>query len=499
MLIALCVIVLLLYALHNYLYNNEKAKIFNKIPGPRILPVFGNALDFFAKQVPIFYQVRGTINQFKGIFRVWIFHIPALNINNPHDIESVLSSQKHITKNRIYAFIHPWLQEGLLTSKGQKWQQRRKILTPAFHFNILKQFCTIFVEQSDRLVELLHKTKGEPVDVFPFITDFALHSICETAMGTNLGSTKGIVMQYKKAIYDIGEILVHRFIRVWLHPPAIFNLTPSGWKQSKLLKILHGFTTNVIRERRQERILSGNKFVAEDFTEEATKGLKKRLAMLDLLLSAESEGTIDEKGIREEVDTFMFEGHDTTTMAISFCLMLLANNPEAQKLAAEEINEILGESNAQVTIDDLNKMRYLERCIKEALRLYPSVPFIGREILEDLQLRDYVVPAGTSCNIHIFDLHRDPVIYPNPEKFDPDRFLPENSAKRHPFAYVPFSAGPRNCIGQKFAILEEKAVISAILRNFKLEPVTRPNDIIFSLDIVLRSRDPVKVKFVSKK
>lgn len=127
-------------------------------------------------------------------------------------------------------------------------------------------------------------------------------------MGTNLESTQSGVQEYKKSIFIMGEMLVYRFIRFWLHPPFLFNLTPKAREQNKILKHLHQFTTNVIKERRKGRVLSGDKFVAEDhIKDDDTINKKKRLAMLDLLLSAEADGNIDENGIREEVDTFMFE------------------------------------------------------------------------------------------------------------------------------------------------------------------------------------------------
>lgn len=129
--------------------------------------------------------------------------------------------------------------------------------------------------------------------------------------------------------------------------------------------------------------------------------------------------------------------------------MLLANNENAQEQIVQEINDLMPDPSVEPTIKILNDMKYLERCIKESLRLYPTVPFISRVLDEDFTTNDgFVIPKTSVACIHIYDLHRNPKIYPNPEQFDPDRFLPENAQNRHPFAYIPFSAGPRNCIGE---------------------------------------------------
>ncbi|KPI94940.1 Cytochrome P450 4C1 [Papilio xuthus] len=222
---------------------------------------------------------------------------------------------------------------------------------------------------------------------------------------------------------------------------------------------------------------------------------KKRTAMLDLLILAEQEGLIDPIGIEEEVDTFMFEGHDTTAAGLTYCLMLLANHPYIQDKIFTELREIFGNTKRTASVEDLNAMHYLDRCIKESFRLYPPVPFISRWMNESVTLSNYTVPAGTSCHIHIYDLHRSELLYPNPTVFDPDRFLPENVAKRHHYAYIPFSAGPRNCIGQKFAMMVMKSVVSGIIRNFELHPVTTCSDLRFQADLVLRNSEPVYIKF----
>jgi cytochrome P450 family 4 len=171
--------------------------------------------------------------------------------------------------------------------------------------------------------------------------------------------------------------------------------------------------------------------------------------MLDTLLAAESRGEIDAAGIQEEVDTFTFEGHDTTASGLLFCIFLIATHRDVQSKVLAEIRRVIGDKQFEdITMQDLSEMEYFNRVLKECLRIYPPVPFIARALGEDWTSEYGVVPQGSLIQIHIFDLHRDPEEFPDPEKFDPDRFLPENSEKRHPFAYVPFSAGPRNCIGE---------------------------------------------------
>ncbi|KAJ2947943.1 hypothetical protein O0L34_g9735 [Tuta absoluta] len=221
--------------------------------------------------------------------------------------------------------------------------------------------------------------------------------------------------------------------------------------------------------------------------------------MLDLMLLSEEEGEIDRQGIQEEVDTFMFEGHDTTASGLTYCLMLLANNKDVQNKIVAELDEIFGDSDRPATIEDFSKMKYLECCIKESLRLYPPVPFVSRLIDDEVKLSVASVPAGTYCHIHIYDLHRQEKYFKNAIQFDPDRFLPENSFGRHPYSYIPFSAGPRNCIGQKFAMMELKSCVAAILRNFVLEPVTRESEVVFIADLVLRNEGPVSIKFVPRR
>lgn len=186
----------------------------------------------------------------------------------------------------------------------------------------------------------------------------------------------------------------------------------------------------------------------------------------------------------------MFEGHDTTSAGISWALHLLGNHPQEQEKVVKEICEVLGESH-EVNFEHLGKLKYLECVIKESLRLQPSVPMYARVLGEDQMFENYNIPKGTQVIINPYLIHRDPAYWPEPELFKPERFLPVNSANRHPFAFVPFSAGSRNCIGQRFALMEEKTVLANILRNFKIKSSKRRDQLGFKTELILRPIDGI--------
>ncbi|XP_026675535.1 cytochrome P450 4C1-like [Ceratina calcarata] len=418
--------------------------------------------------------------------------------------QTLIGQSRFTQKSNVYRITLPWFSTGLLTSAGHKWHTRRKILTPAFHFNMLREFTDIFIQEGERLIGKL-KSEGRPVvkDLKMLISEHTLNIICETAMGTTLVDKGKFQFKYRKAVRDVGNTIVYRLLRPWLQIDFVFFLTRVGMLQSKLLKILHGFTKQIIKERKEYHDKTNGRSLA-DFNDKANEETdditctlrKKRLAMLDLLLSAHRQNLIDDEGIREEVDTFMFRGHDTTAVSLCFTIMLLAEHPEIQDRARIEVQKVMEASNGKLSMSDLQKLPYLEMCIKESLRLYPSVHFISRAPEEDVMLSNYLVPAHTTVNVYIYDTHRDPKFWPNPDVFDPERFTPENSHGRHPFSYIPFSAGPRNCIGQKFAMLELKATLAYLLFNFIFEPVDYLKDVICVPELVIQTKHALRTKFV---
>ena len=185
----------------------------------------------------------------------------------------------------------------------------------------------------------------------------------------------------------MGELVLNRQSKIWLQPNFIYRFTQDYKNAQKCIKILHGVSNRVIRERKEE--IKKDKMLNNNETNNNEDiGTKKRLAFLDLLIEASQDGAVlSNEDIREEVDTFMFEGHDTTSAAISWILLLIGSDPEIQEKIVEEIDSVMGGDRERFpTMKELLDMKYLECCIKEGLRLYPSVPIIARQLYEDVNI-----------------------------------------------------------------------------------------------------------------
>ncbi|XP_071954423.1 cytochrome P450 4C1-like [Antedon mediterranea] len=443
--------------------------IVNRIPGPPGLPLIGNAHQFKTEPHEFYMQFKKYHEQFPSIYRLWIGPVPSVLLCSPESAEVILNSNKHTRKAHFYTFLKPWLGDGLLLSSGDKWFSRRKLITPTFHFQILNDFLDVFNEQSKILADKFEAaTKEKSIDICPLVCGCVLDALCETAMGHRLHSQDNDDNPYAKAVKRLAEILQELFKKPLYWIPAIFNRTQSGKEYSECLRVVHGLTTRVIKSRLEDFQKSG---LDHQFNESQDGGGKrKRLVFLDVLLKSHLDNpAFTFNDIREEVDTFMFEGHDTTFSALSWAINIIGNQHEAQALIQKELDDIFRGDDRPATNDDLSRMSYLERVIKECLRLKPPVTAIGRKLDEDTMIDGHLVPKNVFLIVSLDAIHHNSKHWKDPTVFNPDRFLPENCANRRPFAYVPFSAGKRNCIGQRFAMMELKVVLSTLYRRFNLK------------------------------
>ncbi|GIY91175.1 cytochrome P450 4c3 [Caerostris darwini] len=474
-----------------------------------------------------------------GVFYFWTGVRPVVFCFSPEFFEAILKSPNNLRKSFDYTFLSLWLKDGLVTSEGSKWKQRRRIITSAFHFRILENFVSVFDCQAKYLVKKLQAATREnnSLDIVPYITMCTLDIICETAMGLKIKAQDNNDSIYIKAMHRVAETFVGRIFRPWLWSDWIFFKTKRGQEFREQAAEMDAFTRKVISERKAERLAkfkNNNSIV--------NKEADKRKAFMDLLLDLHLSDpkNFTERDIQEEVDSFMFAGHDTTAVGTSWVLYLLGLHPEVQDRVVEELDRECGD-DTPLEEECLKRLKYLECVIKgtkdsitkeilkillnvldyflnlpdgtkmiahkasalmtatvEAQRIYPPAPFIARKLQEDIDVNGLKVPKDTTCMLVIYMLHRNPEAFPDPEVFDPDRFLPENCLKRHPFAYCPFSAGPRSCIGQKFAMLEEKVIITNILRSFKIRSLDARDKLHLSAEMVLRSRQGIRLELTPR-
>jgi len=198
--------------------------------------------------------------------------------------------------------------------------------------------------------------------------------------------------------------------------------------------------------------------------------------------------------IKSEVDTFMFEGHDTTACGIMWTIYLFAKYPDYQAKIREEIRAVL-EKNLIPQKDQLNKLPILAAFLKESHRLYPPVPVISRLLDEPVEIKGHILPKGVNVRISPWDVHRNPHVWKDPNDFKPERFMEgtlEN--ENNPFAYIPFAAGKRNCIGQHFAVNEQKTVLIILLSNFRII-LDETHNVEMDPKLVLRAKHGIMVRF----
>ncbi|XP_003700755.1 cytochrome P450 4g15-like [Megachile rotundata] len=523
-----------LLAVYLYIENLRVVRFGNKIPGPRKVPILGNALSTVGLHPNTVLETLLTYDVYGPVIRAFLGSKLVIFMYHPRDIEIILSSHVHIDKADEYRYFKPWLGDGLLISTGEKWRTHRKIIAPTFHLNVLKTFVPLFYENSRDLVIRLRDQVGKEFDCHDYLSAVTVDILIETAMGLRETEKHKTGYDYAMAVMKMCDIIHRRQYTVRLRPDCLFNLSNLKKQQEKLLSVIHGLTSKVIQKKKQEAFQSigsnvegrqkksseaesikqisqnsetktNNEGVTKmhyarddlDDIDDNDVGEKRRLAFLDLMLELSRNGAkLTDEEIKEEVDTIMFEGHDTTAAGSSFVLCLLGIHQDIQDRVYEELNEIFKDSNRPCTFQDTLEMKYLERVILETLRLYPPVPAIARLLKEDVQLvtGNYVLPKDCTILISPYKVHRLEEYYPNPEEFNPDNFLPERTQNRHYYAFIPFSAGPRSCVGRKYAMLKLKVLLSTILRNYKILSDHSEKDFRLKVDIILKRVDGFRIK-----
>nr|XP_002129693.1 cytochrome P450 4F22 [Ciona intestinalis] len=500
-----------------------RKELTKEIDGPQPHWLFGH-LNLVQPNEETILKTCEQTQKYPKLGMVWFGPALAyLMVFHPHVVRPVLNVE-HPKDNLAYRFIKPWIGDGLLVSHGSKWRRNRHLLTKAFHFDILKQYTKVFDACCKTMLEKWsRKCDGSTVEVFRPVSLMTLDSMLQCAISCETEcQQEGNSNAYTDAVFTLTTTAMKRIFNPFCHVDWIFAMTKSGRQFKAAAKLIHEFDEKVIRERRQENKKILGRSDDEDLTQEDLEKITswrksdgRYLDFLDMLiLTRDDDGKgLTEREIRDEVDTFLFEGHDTTASGIAWSLYCLAANEEYQEKCREEIEQVVGSKDA-LEWQDLSKLPFVTMFIKEVLRLYPPVFAVARRTEQPVKFpRGFggdqfnvgdeqlpksdcsrVVDAPLNIGIPIMTLHRNEQVWEDAKVFDPYRFSTENCAKRSPYAYLPFSAGPRNCIGQNFAMAELKTVLVRTLLKYKLYVDNQCPDPKMSPMIVLKSLNGIHIK-----
>ncbi|XP_078352881.1 cytochrome P450 4F1-like isoform X3 [Oculina patagonica] len=433
------------------------------------------------------FHLKCTID-YKTCYSLWFGPLKSLVVLCHPDTIKVIQSSNAPKERFVYNLVRPFIGDGLVVSEGDKWFRMRRLLTPAFHFEILKPYARVFQESTNVLLEKWSSQGSGEVELFHHVSLMTLDSVLKCALSYRSNcQTQEKKDPYIIAVYEASNQILTRLINPLLHNDYVYKWTPEGRKFYKNCDIAHAKADGIIKARRK---------ALQDNAEKEKLRKRKYLDFVDILLEAKDEdgnGLTDEEIVGEAM-TFMFAGHDTTASVIAWTLYNLARFPEHQEKCRQEVDEVFGHKE-ELEWKELGRLKYLHMCVKETTRIFAPVPVISRTLDKTYEIDGHLLPEGSWVMTNVYALHHNPHVWKDPETFDPLRFTPENSKDMSPYAFIPFSAGPRNCIGQSFALGEVKLSLAMILRKFKLsvgpDGLVPVDDLI--PELILRAKNGIRV------
>lgn len=386
--------------------------------------------------------LTGCQRQYGNVVSFRFLGVPACLINDAAGIEQVLvTDHQNFTKSMDYRALSRVLGQGLLTSEGELWKHQRRLVQPAFFRERILSYGGLMTSYTTRLVQSWQS--GEVRDVHRDMMRVTLEIAARSLFSVEIEGDAGAISQALTVILnEMPKLAGFAFLPDWVPVPGL-----GGFRRA--LAELDGVVYGIIRRRRTSGERPGD--------------------LLDMLLDARDEDGqgMSDRQLRDEVMTLLLAGHETTANTLSWTLYLLAQNPAEQAHLAEELGTVLEGRTAEAAA--LQRLPYTQMVLMEAQRLYPPAWAIGRKALHDFDVSGYRVRAGTNIIVSQWVLHRDPQLYPNPQRFDPERWREEVAGRRSlpKFAYLPFGAGPRVCVGASLALTESALVLATLMQHFR--------------------------------
>ena len=370
-------------------------------------------------------------------------------VNEPQAIKHILldNAANYVRADIARRLLEPGLGRGLLTSEGERWRKHRRIMAPAFDYRSIIGYAPIMTEIASRLADQWDRLpEGAELDVAAAMMHATLHIISRAMFSSDSD--------------DIVDTVEHGVARYQNSVrPGFFDLIGAPDWLARLVSPRRGRGILADFDKAIDRLLAAREHAGNARPQDL-------LARLIAARDEETGGGMTAREVRDQVVTIFMAGHETTALALTWTWYLLSQHPAVEAKLHAELDAVLG--GRPPRHEDLARLPYSRLVIEESMRLYPPAHTISRQAIGDDAVLGHRIPAGSAVIMSPWLLHRKPAIWSDPQRFDPERFSPERSAGRHRFAYIPFGAGPRICIGMAFAMTEAVLILATIAQRYRL-------------------------------
>lgn len=417
--------------------------------------------------------IRTNREKYGDIFRVSLPIGNIVVVTTPELAQHVLQEKnRNYQKSFAYDILKIFLGNGLLTSEGDFWRKQRRLAQPAFHKERLAEIVKTMSELAGEMAEEWKEIqqKGEPFDITIQMNRITLDIVSKALFGADVRSDLELV---RNAITVANEFAIARIRYITKRIP-LWLPTKDNREFKKAGDALDNLLYSIIDNRMANPI--------------------ERHDLLAMLMEAKDEDTgegMSHKQLRDEAMTLFIAGHETSALALSWAWYLLATHPEVMAKLKAELKEVL--DGRLPGFADIPRLTYTRQIVDETLRLFPPAYIIGRRPIDKDDLGGHIINKNTNVLVAVFDIHRNPDLWDEPDKFKPERFAPENVKKIPKYAYFPFGGGPRLCIGNNFALMEMQIVLATLAQSFDFTLVS-PQKPEFDPLITLRSKNSIMMQ-----
>lgn len=419
-------------------------------PGPRRLPYIGNLLSLRQDPLGFLQRLQRT---YGNMATVYFGKNPAVLLFRPEHVRYVLvehprdfSNRRLVQENGEAGGNDGFANEGLLTIDGEKHRQQRRAIQPAFHKKRIEEYAVTMQQYTQKLLKTWHV--GDTVDMSRAMQELTLRIVSKCLFSIDLSTQLSPLSDAFDGVIGSSTSMAEDLLNIRIDNPV----TGYGKRMAAMRQLDMLIYTLIAQRRDDER----------DFHDV--------LSMLMPAQSGEEPGMkLTEKQIHDHILTFLAAGHETTAITLVWTFYLLSQYPHVRIKLQDELRSVLG--SRKPTLDDFNKLPYLDWVLNESMRLHPPAWLQMRVVAKETELDGVHLPVGTLLVLSQWVIHRLPTIWQDAEMFKPERWDPANSQSIPPGAYFPFGGGPRTCIGMPLAQLEARIILANILQDYTPQPV----------------------------